>query len=157
MHVGGFEEPHHLSLKVTLMRPVRSGRLRRTARPLRRISSTRLGRIAMNRIVMSAAASALFTCIAVVSAGAQTAQVLLGAAAGTARAEPRLLMAQAEVQIPSDAQIDRMEREAITTPPLYDGGGGKQAGESAAIRRMDERAHRIDEKLLDGGGVCGGC
>src|SRR3954453_4383406 len=87
MHVGGFEEPRHLLLKVTLMRPVRSGRLRRTARPLRRISSTRLGRIAMNRIVMPAAASALFTCSAVVSADAQTAQVLLGAVAGTARAD----------------------------------------------------------------------
>ena len=88
----------------------------------------------------------------------KTAQVLLGAAAGTARAEPRLLMAQAEVQIPSDAQLDRMEREAITTPPLYDGGGANERGGiGAENRQMDERAHRIDERLLRGGGVCSDC
>jgi hypothetical protein len=83
--------------------------------------------------------------------------LLLGPAGGTARAESRLLMAQAEVQIPSDAQLDRMERQGITTPPLYDGGGARETGESAEIRQMDQRAHRIDEKLLDGGGVCSGC
>ena len=60
--------------------------------------------------------------------------LLLGPAGGTARAESRLLMAQAEVQIPSDAQLDRMERQGITTPPLYDGGGAREAGESAEIR-----------------------
>ena len=89
--------------------------------------------------------------------GCLTLVLLLGPAGGTARAESRLLMAQAEVQIPSDAQLDRMERQGITTPPLYDGGGAREAGESAEIRQMDQRAHRIDEKLLDGGGVCSGC
>ena len=82
--------------------------------------------------------------------------LLLGPAGGTARAESRQ-RDQGEVQIPSDAQLDRMERQGITTPPLYDGGGAREAGESAEIRQMDQRAHRIDEKLLDGGGVCSGC
>ena len=84
--------------------------------------------------------------------------LLLGAAGGTAHAESRLLMAQAEVQIPSDAQLDRMEREAITTPPLYDGGGANERGGiGAENRQMDEQAHRIDERLLRGGDICSDC
>lgn len=66
-----------------------------------------------------------------------------------------LLLAQAEIQIPSDAQLDRMERQGIATPPLYDGdaiGGGI----GAENRRMEDQARRIDERLL-GGGICRDC
>jgi len=80
---------------------------------------------------------------------------LLSIAAGTACPGPQLRLAQAEIQIPSDAQLDRMEQQEIVTPPLYDGGGAS-GGIAAEDRQMDEQAHRIDEKLLRGG-ICGGC
>jgi hypothetical protein len=51
-----------------------------------------------------------------------------------------------------------MEREAITTPPLYDGGGANERGGiGAENRQMDEQAHRIDERLLRGGDICRDC
>ena len=81
---------------------------------------------------------------------------LLSIAAGTACAEPQLRLAQAQIQIPSDAQLDRMEQQEIVTPPLYDGGGASGGGIVAEDRQMDEQARRIDEKLLRGG-ICGGC
>lgn len=80
----------------------------------------------------------------------------LGIAAGAAYAEPQLRLAQAQIQIPSDAQLNRMEQQEIVTPPLYDGRGANGGGIAAEDRQMDEQAHRIDEKLLRGG-ICGGC
>src|SRR3954467_12839351 len=76
---------------------------------------------------------------------------LLDATVTPARAEPRLLLAQAPIQIPSDAQLDRLERQGLETPPLYDGDAKGPAGVGAENRQMEEQAHRIDEKLLGGG------
>jgi hypothetical protein len=81
---------------------------------------------------------------------------LLCMAAASACGEPKLLLAQAQIQIPSDAQLDRMERQGIVTPPLYDGRGGTDGGIAAENRQMEDQAHRIDEKLL-GGGICADC
>ena len=81
---------------------------------------------------------------------------LLCIATGTACAEPQRVLAQAQIQIPSDAQLDRMERQGIVTPPLYDGGAVNEGGIAAENRQMEEQAHRIDEKLLRGG-ICRGC
>ncbi len=82
---------------------------------------------------------------------------ILTMAAWPAGAEPQIRLAQAPIQIPSDAQLDRMERQGIVTPPLYDGPAGVTDGSiGAENRQMEEQAHRIDEKLL-GGGVCSGC
>ncbi|MGX9978701.1 hypothetical protein [Methylobacterium fujisawaense] len=72
-------------------------------------------------------------------------------------AEPRDPPAQGDVTIPTDTQINRMEQQAITTPPLNDSEGVLQGGQGAQIRQMDRRAHRIDEKLLKDDGVCDGC
>lgn len=72
-------------------------------------------------------------------------------------AESLVHMAQSEVTIPTDAQINRMEQRAITTPPLDVDDGTLQGGQAAQIRQMDQRAHRIDEKLLKDDGVCDGC
>lgn len=72
-------------------------------------------------------------------------------------AEPHSRIAQSEVTIPTDAQINRMEQQAITTPPLNDSEGVLQGSQGAQIRQMDRRAHRIDEKLLKDDGVCDGC
>jgi hypothetical protein len=81
---------------------------------------------------------------------------LLSIAVGTACAEPQFLLAQAPIQIPSDAELERMEQQGIVTPPLYDGGGATDGSIAAENRQMEEQAHRIDEKLLRGG-ICSGC
>ena len=78
-----------------------------------------------------------------------------GLSATPAVAEPNQV-AQAEIRIPSDAQLERMERHGIVTPPLYDGGLGRDPGIAGADRQMEEQAHRIDEKLLSGG-ICRDC
>ncbi|HLM20240.1 MAG TPA: hypothetical protein VK390_01795 [Propionibacteriaceae bacterium] len=70
----------------------------------------------------------------------------------------RIVLAQAEVQIPSDAQLERMEERAITTPPLdVQGAPGRGLNEGAAIRQMDERARRIDKQLMGNGAICTDC
>src|SRR3954471_22733110 len=81
---------------------------------------------------------------------------LPGMAPGPGSAEPRLVLAQAQIQIPSDAQLDRMEQQGIATAPLYAGSGQGDGGIAAENRRMEQQAHEIDEKLLRGG-ICGGC
>ena|SRR5918993_4042563 len=69
-----------------------------------------------------------------------------------------IVLAQAEVRIPSDAQLERMEERAITTNPLDDSeASGFRGGDAAENRQMDRRAHRIDEQLLKDDGVCSGC
>jgi len=71
---------------------------------------------------------------------------------------PRMVIAQGDVRIPTDAQLERMEERAITTPPV-DAGSSRRGirGEEAEIRQMDERAHRIDEQLLGSGAICTDC
>ena len=69
-----------------------------------------------------------------------------------------LVIAQGEVTIPSDAQLERMEERAITTNPLdVRGARAVPGGEEAEIQQMDRRAHRIDERLLNNDGICAGC
>jgi hypothetical protein len=80
-----------------------------------------------------------------------------GTFGGATQAGPNDRVAQAEVTIPSDAQINGMERNAITTPPLDVSEGAQRGGQGAEIRQMDRRAHSIDEKLLKDDGVCDGC
>jgi hypothetical protein len=71
---------------------------------------------------------------------------------------PRIVIAQRDVRIPNDAQLERMEERAITTPPVdaRDTQRGVM-GEEAEIRQMDERAHRIDERLMGSGAICTDC
>jgi hypothetical protein len=77
---------------------------------------------------------------------------------GSYRSAPRMMIAQGEVRIPSDAQLERMEERAITTPPLDVGGAPRvRGGEDAEIRQMDERARRIDQQLLGSGAICTDC
>ncbi|MGW5841034.1 hypothetical protein ACWFZ6_23875 [Methylorubrum extorquens] len=80
-----------------------------------------------------------------------------GTFGAAAEAGPRVRIAQEEVRIPSEAQIDRMERDAISTPPLDVSEGRQTGSEAAEIRQMDRRARSIDEKLLKDGDVCRGC
>ena len=74
------------------------------------------------------------------------------------RSSPRVVIAQGEVRIPSDAQLERMEQRAITTPPLDVRDAPRvRGGEEAEIRQMDERARRIDQQLLGSGAICTDC
>jgi hypothetical protein len=78
---------------------------------------------------------------------------------GAGSAAPRMVIAQGEVRIPSDAQLERMEERAVTTPPLdvREAPRTRGRGEEAEIRQMDERARRIDEQLLGSGAICTDC
>ena len=80
-----------------------------------------------------------------------------GTFGGAALAGPHVRVAQADVTIPSDAQINRLERNSIATPPLDVSEGAQRGGQGAEIRQMDRRAHSIDEKLLKDDVVCDGC
>ena len=73
--------------------------------------------------------------------------------------EARIVIAQGDVRIPSDAQLERMEERAITTPPfeVREAPRVRGMGEEAEIRQMDERAKRIDERLLGSGAICTDC
>lgn len=79
-----------------------------------------------------------------------------GTFGGPASADPVVREAQA-MTIPTEAQIDRMERDSISTPPLDVSEGAQRGGQGAEIRQMDRRAHQVDEKLLNDDGVCSGC
>ena len=74
------------------------------------------------------------------------------------RVAPPMVIAQCDVRIPTDAQLERMEERAITTPPV-DAGSSRRGvrGEEAEIRQMDERAHRIDQQLMGSGAICTDC
>jgi hypothetical protein len=51
-----------------------------------------------------------------------------------------------------------MEERATTTPPLAAGGArGVTDSQEAEIRRMDERARRIDDQLMGSGVICTDC
>jgi len=78
--------------------------------------------------------------------------------AGSAHAPSLVIAQQGEVRIPSDAQLERMEERAITTPPLDVREAPRvRGGEEAEIRQMDERARRIDQQLMGSGAICTDC
>jgi hypothetical protein len=69
-----------------------------------------------------------------------------------------MVIAQGDVQIPSDVQLERMEERPITTPPLDVREAPRVGGsEETEILRMDERARRIDQQLLGSGAICTDC
>jgi hypothetical protein len=91
------------------------------------------------------------------AADAQQRDVPYRSVAGSAYG-PRMVIAQGEVRIPSDAQLERMEERAITTPPLDVRDAPRvRGGEEAEIRQMDERARRIDQQLMGSGAICTDC
>ena len=110
----------------------------------------------MNMIAVTLTALSLATFCAL-PADAQQRQGPYRSVAGNAYA-PRMIIAQGEVRIPSDAQLERMEERAITTPPLDVREAPRvRGGEEAEIRQMDERARRIDQQLLGSGAICTDC
>ena len=81
------------------------------------------------------------------------------AVAGRGCGRKAVVLAQGETRIPSDAQLERMEERAMTRPSLDVSGAPLRVpgGEEAEIRQMNERAHRIDERLMNGGAICSDC
>ena len=73
-------------------------------------------------------------------------------------AERGIVLAQGEMRVPSDADLERMQQRAIATPPIDTGAaGGKHADEETEIRQMDQRARRIDQDLMNSGAICRDC
>ncbi|WP_198293025.1 hypothetical protein [Methylobacterium sp. WSM2598] len=83
--------------------------------------------------------------------------LLAGAAGGTGRAEPRVVLAQGSVTIPSDAQLERMQREAISTPPLDVSEGAQGGGQGARTRQIERRDHGGDRRRPKHDGACDDC
>jgi hypothetical protein len=82
----------------------------------------------------------------------------LAVAGETEPSVARVFLAQAEVQIPSDTQLERMEGRGITASPLNaSGAAGASRGEEAEIRQMDEHARRIDKQLMGDSAICADC
>ena len=110
----------------------------------------------MNMMAASLTALSL-AAVCSVPADTQPRSTAYQSVAGTTYA-PRMVIAQGDVRIPTDAQLERMEERAITTPPLdVRESRPAYAGEEAEIRQMDERAHRIDEQLMGSGAICTDC
>ena len=80
-----------------------------------------------------------------------------GIAGVSTRVEAPLRLAQGTMTIPTDAQLNRLEREAITTPPL-DVSETRPGSESGAQgRHRDRRDRRIDRRLPERGETCDDC
>ncbi|MGA0594709.1 hypothetical protein [Enterovirga sp. CN4-39] len=87
---------------------------------------------------------------------------LAAAATGTSadecfRRSAEQTLAQAEIRIPSEADLQRMERRSITTPPLDVGAAPRISNEAAENAQLDQRARRIDENLIGRGAICTDC
>ena len=83
--------------------------------------------------------------------------LLAGVAGGFTRVEARVRLAQGSVTIPSDAQLNRLEREAITTPPLDVSEPPPGVEPGAQERHRDRRDRRIDRRSPQRGGSCVDC
>jgi hypothetical protein len=68
-----------------------------------------------------------------------------------------MVLAQAEIRIPSDSQLERLERRGIATPPLDVSGSPPvpKGSEESQIDQMDRQDKAIDEKLMRG--ICRDC
>ncbi|MBE7198859.1 MAG: hypothetical protein INR70_13800 [Parafilimonas terrae] len=76
-----------------------------------------------------------------------------GSWGGSVGVEARDRPAQGTVTIPSDADLNRLEREAITTPPLDVSDTPPRGGTGAP----DSRQRRIERPSPARGGACDDC
>lgn len=80
-----------------------------------------------------------------------------GIAGGFAEGKARLHLVQGSVTIPSDAQLDRLQRQSITTPPLDVSDPAQGNEPKARERHRDRRDRRIDRGGPGRGGACDDC
>jgi hypothetical protein len=91
--------------------------------------------------------------------------LFLGVGPWVARADAsRITVAQGEIRIPSDADLERLERQGMATPPLDVGrqttrqpgaAAGEQRREEIENQQMDRQDRAIDQKVLRG--ICRDC
>jgi hypothetical protein len=79
--------------------------------------------------------------------------LLAGLSGGFIRLEARERPAPGTITIPSEADLNRLEREAITTPPLDVSGAPPGGGDGT----RDRRARRIKRTSPERGGACDDC
>ena len=127
-------------------------------RPRRTVHS---GRGLVMKIMLAGISAVLLAAVYLPTMDTRRANPVAAVNASVPRTAPggRILLAQGEVQIPSDAQLERMEERAITTPPLAvtRDAPGRGLSEGAEIRQMDKRARRIDRQLMGDGAICTDC
>src|SRR5215207_772857 len=64
---------------------------------------------------------------------------------------PLLMLTQSEIRIPSDAQLERLEREGIATPTLDVSGAPAIKGtEESQDQQMERQSRAIDQKVTKG-------
>ena len=69
---------------------------------------------------------------------------------------PLLMLTQSEVRIPSDAQLERLEREGTATPTLDVSGAPAMKGtEESQDQQMERQSRAIDQKVMKG--ICSDC
>ena len=69
---------------------------------------------------------------------------------------PLLVLTQSEIRIPSDAQLERLEREGIATPTLDVSGAPAMKGrEESQDQQMERQSRAIDQKVMKG--ICSDC
>ena len=91
--------------------------------------------------------------------------LFLGAMPWASRADAsRITVAQGEIRIPSDADLERLERQGMATPPLDAGRqttrqpgatAGEQRREEIENQQMDRQDRIIDQKVQRG--ICRDC
>lgn len=79
-----------------------------------------------------------------------------GVAGAATRGEAQIRLAQGGIAIPSEAQLNRLEREAITTPPL-DVSDPPPGVEPGTQRRHRDPQDRRNDRRLPGEGACEAC
>ena len=101
--------------------------------------------------------TACSTALSLAMLGSPSAAAQIDPAPG-ARTGAAVILAQGETRVPSDANLERMQERAITTPPIdADRTGGTRVDQDTEIRRMDERDRRLDQELMNSGAICRDC
>src|SRR5215204_3393480 len=73
--------------------------------------------------------------------------LILGTGSWGARADSRrIAVAQGEIRIPSDADLERLERQGMTTPPLDT---GRQTTRQPGAAMSEQRREEIENQQMD--------
>jgi hypothetical protein len=66
------------------------------------------------------------------------------------------VLTQGELRIPSDAQLEQLERQGIATPTLdVSDAPAMKGSEESQDRQMERRSRAIDQKVMKG--ICSDC
>jgi hypothetical protein len=66
------------------------------------------------------------------------------------------VLAEGEIRIPSDAQLEQLERQGVETPTLdVSGAPAMKGSEESQDRQMERRRRVIDREVMKG--ICSDC